>query len=723
VITSMLGMAREQDLGFSHVISLGALNDIDFGDMIDYLGWSTSVKCILLYIENIKNVKKFMGACRSVARIKPIVAVRVGKSGLGRQVIEKHTGRPAGEDRVYNTAFRRAGIIRVDTVEELLHAGDHLTKNRVPRGRRLGVITNSGGLGVLAVDGLAGYGIPVAPLSGKLARRLKKYIAPYSGTLDPICISGEADSARYLEVLGLCLDAGEFDLLIVITVINAWLDPVAVAEKIRSQAAAAGINLVHVWLGDRQHCETAANRLRDPRTTICYTVDEAVASCNYALRYHEKLTKLTVIPQRYSRQISYDQTTLEKARGLISENLERKQLELLPSQALTLLSYYGIPVTPFIRTTPDRVLEQATKLSGPLVMKIDEPGLAYKSDRSAVHLNLQGEKSLARARRQLLAKAAELGLERCDLLLSPMIEDIDYEVNLGSRWDIEFGPYIFLGSGGLLARMAADEEVILPPLDQTLARRLIERSRLGIGRRIRPFDEDRLAEILLRLSQMVVDLPALEEVIMHPLLISGENMTVVDARIRLNRRGIESPHHLATIPYPNQYEFRETLKDGTPVLIRPIRPEDAAAHYEMVAGFSSQTRYFRFFSYKDELTPEQMARFTQIDYDREIAIIAEIDHQGRKKSIGVNRLVYYPHNNEYEFAIVVADAWQGSGVGRLLMEKLIYIARDRKIPRIYGLVMRENTGMLKFIRTFGFKIESCEDDVFRIVLELDQRKL
>jgi acetyltransferase len=719
VITSVLGLAREQGLGFSHVISLGALSDIDFGDLIDYLGWLPEVECILLYIENLKHVKKFMGACRSVARIKPIVAVRVGKSELGRKVIEKHTGCPAGEDRVYDTAFRRAGIIRVGTVEELLRAGDHLVRDRVPAGQRLGVITNSGGLGVLAVDGLAREEIEITALSPALAARLKRYIAPYSGNLDPICIAGDADTERCLKVTELCLDSREFDTLIIITVINAWLDPVKVVAESRTRAQAADCNLVFVWLGDRRRCEADAIRLRDSRTIICHTVDEAVTSCSYALRYHQKLTKLTVIPQRYGRRIAFDRAALEKARNLVTEHLERKELELAPSRALELFRLYGIPTVPLTRVAPDEAVARGCESKLPLALKIDTPGLAYRSDRSAVLLNLIGREALLRGVEQLRRTAAEIGLENYCLTLSPMIENIDYEVNLGSRFDIEFGPYIFLGTGGLQARIAADEAVILPPLDRSLARKLIERSRLGPGAKIRPFDSNRLEEILMRVSQMVVDLPQLEEIVLHPLVIAGSTLVSVDARVRLNRREIEAPHHLATIPYPNQYEFHETLKDGTPVLIRPIRPEDAAAHYELVSCFSRKTRYFRFFSYKDELTPDQMVRFTQIDYDREIAIIAEIKDRGRSKTIGINRLLYYPHNGEYEFAIVVADAWQGSGVGRLLMEKLIFIARDRGIKSIYGLVLRENTSMMGFARKFGFRIAECEDDVLRIVLDLD----
>jgi acetyltransferase len=267
--------------------------------------------------------------------------------------------------------------------------------------------------------------------------------------------------------------------------------------------------------------------------------------------------------------------------------------------------------------------------------------------------------------------------------------------------------------------VAADEAVILPPLDRTLADRLINRTKLPqCCDEVRPFDIEILKDILVRVSQMVVDLPEIETLILDPLVITEGRLLAVDAKLRLKQTKLVSPAHLATTPYPNQYEFYETLKDGTAVLIRPIKPEDAAAHHRMVAGFSPQTRYFRFFSLREEITPEQLARFTQIDYEREIAVIAEVEKGGEKISIGVNRLIYYPHIEEYEFAIVVTDDWQQSGVGYLLMEKLIYMAKDRGIKEIFGLVLRSNSSMMNFIKKFGFEIVGREIDVCRIRLKL-----
>jgi acetyltransferase len=719
VITSALEFAWKRGIGFSHIVGLGTLSDIDFGDMIDYLGWSSRVSCILLYIENLQDVKKFMSACRSVAMIKPIVAIRAGKSELGRQVIAKHTGRPAGEDRVYDTALRRAGIIRVSSVDELLEAGDYLVKNDVPNGRKFGIITNSGGLGVMAVDALARKNIPITMLPPELSNKLQKFIAPYSGSLNPICVAADADADRYQKVLELICAAREFTTIIVIVVLNRGSDPVKLLNVMRKSAAAANINLVYVWIGDQGDLQRQADGLSDRKTRICFTIEDAVLSCHYALRYFEKLTKLVLTPHRYNLEVTYEQNLLQQARKLVQGYLDRNVTSLNSHAAREIIALYGLPVNPSFKVASLFVARNlCAEIGYPVVMKLDYDRVNYKSDIAGVLLNLRSDEALQKGFARMQQIAEEMELDDFAITIEKMVEGVDYEINLGSHYDIEFGPYIFLGNGGIQSRIDPSVEVILPPLDRTLARRLIDRTKLSrLCRQVRPFDLDELENILIRISQLVVDLPEVRTLVLEPLIIAGgSRMVAVDVKINLKPTALISPAHLATTPYPNQYEFHETLKDGTPVLIRPIKPDDAAAHRGMVAGFSPQTRYFRFFSLREEITPEQLARFTQIDYEREIAIIAEIEKDGEKISIGVNRLLYYPHIDEYEFAIVVTDEWQQSGAGHLLMDRLIHIAKDRGIKEIFGLVMRNNTNMMNFIKKFGFKVVEREFDVCRVRL-------
>jgi acetyltransferase len=603
-----------------------------------------------------------------------------------------------------------------------LEAGDYLVKNDVPDSRKLGIVTNSGGLGVMAVDALFHKNIPVTVLSPALGRQLQKFIAPYSGTLNPICVAADADVNRYRQVLELIFAAREFATIIVIVVLNRGPDPVALLTEMRESAAIAKVNLVYVWIGDQNNSGCRAAGLSDRKTRICFTVEEAVLSCHYALRYYEKLSKLVLTPHRYSLDITYDPYSLTRARKLVGGYLERGISGLDSQSAREVISLYDLPVNPSYKVaSPAEALQVCRHLGYPVVMKIDSRDIIYKSDIAGVILNLNSDVVIKKVFAKLHRIASEMELCDFSLTVEKMVEGIDYEINLGSHYDIEFGPYIFLGSGGIQARMAPHEEVILPPLDRTLARRLIDRTKFsGLCRQIRPFDLHLLENILIRVSQMVVDMPEIETLVLDPLIVSGSRLVTVDAKINLKQNGLRSPAHLATTPYPNQYEFHETLKDGTPVLIRPIKPDDAAAHNKMVAGFSPQTRYFRFFSLRDEITPEQLARFTQIDYEREIAIIAEVEVSGEKISIGVNRLLYYPHIGEYEFAIVVTDTWQHSGVGYLLMAKLIYIAKQRGIKEIFGLVMRNNTGMMNFIKRFGFEIVSREIDICRIRLALTE---
>ena len=719
VITSSLEFARKRGIGFSHVVGLGTLSDIDFGDMIDYLGWSSRVSCILLYIENLKDVKKFMSACRSVAMIKPIVAIRAGKSELGRQVIAKHTGRPAGVDRVYDTALRRAGIIRVSSVDELLQAGDYLVKNNVPNGRKLGIITNSGGLGVMAVDALARKNIPITMLPPELSNKLQKFIAPYSGSLNPICVAADADVARYQKVMELVFTAREFTTIIVIVVLNRGPDPVRLLTAMRESAAAAKVNLVYVWIGDQGDLQQQAADLSDRKTRICFSIEDAVLSCHYALRYFEKLAKLVLTPPRYNLEVTYTKNSLQLARKQVQGYIDQNITSLRSHAAREIIALYGLPVNPSFEIRSIAAARQiCAEIGYPVVMKLDYDRVNHKSDIAGVLLNLRSNEALQKGFAKLQQIALETEIEDYTLTIEKMIEGVDYEINLGSHYDIEFGPFIFLGAGGIQSRVDPNEEVILPPLDRSLARRLIDRTKLSrLCQEVRPFDLSELENILIRVSQLVVDFPEIETLVLDPLIISSNRrMAAVDVKISLKQTALVSPAHLATTPYPNQYEFNETLKDGTPVLIRPIKPDDAAAHQEMVAGFSPQTRYFRFFSLREEITQEQLARFTQIDYEREIAVIAEIEKDGERISIGVNRLLYYPHIDEYEFAIVVTDEWQQSGAGYLLMDKLIYIAKDRGIKEIFGLVMRNNANMMNFIKKFGFRVVERELDVCRVGL-------
>ncbi len=716
VISSILDLAAEKGVGFSHVVSLGSLVDVDFGDIIDYLGWEYNVRCILLYIENLHDVKKFLSACRSVSMVKPIVAIKGGKSDLAREVIKKHTSHFAGDDHVYDTALRRAGVIRVDTIAELLAAGVSLSPQKLTAGENLGIITNSGGLGVLVVDSLANHGLSITRMPEKLENSLQKHLQPYSAGLNPVCISSEADSRRFIDVIKLLLLEGDFDTLMVVMVLSGWLDPKQIINEVRATAAEQRVKMIYIWLGNRGDYAARAAGLEDAENSIFFSVEEAVNAYYYGMRYYAKLKKVVIVPPRFNRVLEYD---FRRAGELIALQCGKEAKLLSESASKEILETYCLPINEtFVVYNFEQGRKKADSLGYPVVLKNNDPVHYYKSDSHGVHLALHSQGALEQAWVELEVVFGSPGTH--GFTVQRMIEPATFELHLGARTDLEFGPYIFLGMGGLLARKRIEEVVILPPLNRLLAGKLIKKSWLESCRQWLPFELEKLEEILVRISQLVIDFSQIQEIDINPLMISDNNFYIVDAKIVLQERGLKSPDHLAITPYPNQYESHVVLRDGTKVLIRPIRPEDAEAHYTFVSSFSRETSYYRFFSYGKDLADDQMTRFTQIDYDREMAIIAVVEQGGQEVTIGVNRLVYYAHSDEYEFAIVVADEWQQSGVAAILMEKIIEIARDRRLKSIYGLVLSDNIRMLHFIKKFGFKIIGREDQMVRIELDLEQ---
>lgn len=709
LISSVLDRARHAGLGFSHVVSLGALADIDFGDTIDYLAWEPGVSCLLLYVENLASVKKFLSACRAATRAKPIVAIKGGRSPLGREIIAKHTGRPAGEDRVYDTAFRRAGVIRVETIGELLASGASLSRRAPPRGDRLGILTNSGGLGVLAADSLSARGARVAALSPALRAELEQHVAPYSGSLNPVCVASEAGADRFEEVIRLYLDSREVDTVLVIMVSNASLIPAEVVERAARHAAGRGVDLLYAWVGNRSEHEAGARRLAEQGHAVYTSVEEATGAYCYALKYFENLSHVVVVPPRFDHGLTYRQA---EARTWV-DTLLGAAPGPVDLDAGPLLEAYGVPLNPIRAVSSGaEAAAVARNLGYPVALRsaaATTPPGGHPPSIAPVTTWDEGE--LAAAHDRLRREGAGVALQR-------VVRDARYELRLGARTDVEFGPYLLLGAGGSMGGVIRDEAVILPPLNRLLAGKLIDRSRLEERLALSPGDREGLEEILVRLSQLVVDLPEVRELTLDPVVLSDRGFLVQDSRVALEDRGIVSPRHLATAPYPNQYEFPERLKDGTPVLIRPIRPEDAPSHYAFLRSLSPETLYNRFFGFRKEVTDAQMVRFTQIDYDREIAIVARVEQGGEEITVGVNRLVYDPHRSAYEFAVVVADAWQGSGVGGLLMEKIVHIARDRGIRTVHGLVLGSNHKMVSLARRFGFVVSGRDADAVVIRLDL-----
>ena len=644
LITSILDIAREQNIGFSHVVSIGSLLDIDFGDLIDYLGDNEQVTAIALYMENIKNVKKFLSACRSVSRIKPIIALKSGRHPRIQALIRQRLtgGQQLGDTRVYESAFRRAGIIAVESINELLTAGTTLSTRNIPHGDRYAIITNSDALGMFSIDQLLLRKMPPVAIDGDFLEQLKKILPGQQAGLNLINVGPTADNRRFLDTASLALESGRLDALIILMVINGFIKPQKIVAELEKRHARFPARIFYAWLGGSTfHRHKARDFMRDD-IPVFSSLEETLKAYYYSERYRYKLTKLMAIPPLFD-----DAAPVHKgrARQLVAPFLKTKPSPLPETVARDLLGIYGIHGTTVSTAAEDPV------------------GLT-----------------------------------------------------LNSSWDPEFGPFIALGLGGSCARFNPDIAIMLPPLNPLLARRMIDKS--PAGPILKTYPLEKLIELLLRFSTLLCDFAELRQAGIELQCDRQGNLRLTRAALEVATSSIEPPRHLVIMPYPSQYQFHETLANGTRVLIRPIKPEDEEKHFAFFHSLSRQTNYYRFFSYRKKLTHEQITRFTQIDYDREMAIIALVEENGKEKTIGVNRLVYYPRDDRYEFALVVTDDWQDKGVGKVLMEKLISIARDRGIKTIYGNILAENNRMIQFCRRFGFKEYQSEGEVVLVKLEL-----
>ncbi len=646
VLGTILDLARELDIGFSHIASIGSLLDIDFGDLIDFVGNDPEVDAIMIYLENIRNVKKFISACRSVSRIKPIIAIKSGRHPRIHEIMQRRVFAQIGAGPVYDSAFRRAGIISVDNLKEMLLAGRSLSRRNIPNGDRLGIITNSGGLAIFTVDHLLFNSIEPTPLSKKLIGKLR-HILPKKLIQNPVDVGGTTDTETFSAAISACLEAEEFDALIILAAAHQTLDPKLLIQQVQKHLEHRYCAVTYTWINAKPKDRRIAAPLARQGVYVYFSVPAALNAYLYSRRYRHKLNQLTALTPRFQREYSISHLN---SRKFLDPYLEKETKKLPPDPSRQLLQAYGL-----------------------------DPGVD-----SAPPLN-EGLSLLA-----------------------------------GAATDVEFGPYLYLGLAGIAAEIQPEKSIMLPPLNPFLAQIMISRSPAAraLARRSPELNED-LAITLLRLASIVTDCPEIVNFELYLRENNKQGFNLYDAAIEIKKSEIQAPRHLVIAPYPNEYEFHDQLRDGRKLLIRPIRPEDEELHHELFNSLSRQTNYFRFFSFRRHLSHELAARFTQIDYDREMAIIALIEENHRTRSIGVNRLSYQPRLDQHEFAIVVADAFQDLGVGAILMKRLIEIARDRRIKQIFGVVLGENIKMIDFCLAFGFVVDSQESNTITFRLDLE----
>jgi acetyltransferase len=722
IIASIIDWAAPRGLGFSHLVSLGDMADVDFGDMLDYLATDPAVAAILLYMEQVTQARKFMSAARLAARAKPVIVIKPGRHAESARAVASHTGALAGADLVYDAAFRRAGLLRVYDLEELFDAAETVANCRPPRDDRLAILTNGGGIGILATDALMDNHGRLAALSPETLARLDGALPAAWSRGNPVDIVGDADGARYAAALDILLREPTADAILVLNCPTALAAGAESAKAVAERAAGATLPVLTSWVGGAAAAE--AQRLFAARRVPSFdTPEDAVRAFMHLVNYRRGQEQLMQTPPALGGQAPADRG---KAAEIVRRALAEGRDMLSGPEAMALIGAYNIPVNPIeIAATPEAAGAIAAKLGAPVALKILSPEISHKSDVGGVVLDLSGADAVAGAARQMRERVAQLQPRAriAGFTVEPMVRrPRAYELILGLGDDAQFGPVILFGQGGVATEILADRAVALPPLNLALARELMERTRIhrllrGFRDRA-PVDLDAVAAALLQLSHLAADLPEVAELDINPLLADSGGVIALDARVRVRPPERPGTARFAIRPYPEELEETVALPAGRRLRLRPVRPEDEPAFVRAFARLSPRTVRLRFFAPLKEMSHALAARLTQIDYEREMALLLT-DADGAGDILGVVRLMADPDNSRAEFAIVVRDDMAGQGLGTLLMQKIVAYGRGRGIREIFGDVLAENETMLDLCRRLGFAVApAAADGVRRATLSL-----
>ncbi len=708
--TALLDWGDSRGFGFSAVASLGATADIGFGEVLDYLSVDPQTHSILLYIEGITDARSFLSGLRVAARLKPVIVVKSGRSESGTRAAVSHTGALVGGDEVFDAALQRAGAVRVTTVSELFAAAQTLASGTRVLGSRLAILTNGGGPGVMAADRAADLKVPLATLSRETVEQLDAALPSYWSHSNPVDILGDADSERYRAATEILLRDGGVDGLLVLLTPQAMTEPTACARAVIEAAAGAHKPLLACWMGENL-VQAGRDLFREAGIPHFPSPEAGVEAFGYLAAYKRNQDTLLQAPPPLSRVAKPD---VEGARLIVEHAMGERRQTLSSIEAKAVLRAFRIPVTPSINSASAAdALVAAETVGLPVAMKINSPDIPHKSDVGGVRLNIAEPHAVRSTFSEMLASVkARYPEARLDgISIEPMQERPHArEVMVGVARDPIFGPVISFGIGGTAVDIFEDSQIALPPLNDYLCRELVSRSRaarfLERFRNLPPADSATLVEVLMRVSEMACELPELQELDINPLLVDEHGVVAVDARVIVAPPQTTTAHygHMAIHPYPPELEETWHLEDGTDIVVRPIRPEDAIIEKSFVENLSVESRYFRFMSPIHEVSRQMLARFTQIDYDREMALVAVTgEGSADARIIGVARYVTNPDGQSCEFALTVADDWQRKGIGRQLMQRLMTFARDRGLEIMEGDVLTQNHKMLKLCQALGFR--------------------
>ena len=733
LVTAMLDWARAQRIGFSHFVSLGEHADVDFGDMLDYLASDAHTRAILLYIESVEHARKFMSAARAAARNKPVIVIKAGRSAQGQKAAASHTGALAGADAVYDAAIARAGMLRVDSLEQLFLAAEILTRFKAPIGKQLTILTNGGGAGVLAADAAAAQGVPLAELSDALRQELDAVLPANWSHGNPVDIIGDAPAQRYVDALAaLARHPQDSGTLLFIHAPTAIVPASDIARALIPAAHPPGrrpLPLVATWMGGAAVAE--ARQLFVDAGIACYDMPEqAVAAIGMLHDYARNQAELTEAPPATpAGNANSPAPDTAAVRRLITTVLAEGREWLTEPEAKAVCAAYSIPVVA-TRTVPanaDAAAQEAARIGFPVVLKILSPDITHKSDVGGVALNLQDADDVRAAAQAMLARIAKShpqarleGLSVQTMVRKPQAQ----ELIIGASVDPTFGPVILFGQGGTAVEVMKDSAMALPPLSAPLARALIGRTRvarlLAGWRDVPPADMPAVIATLMAVSQLLADVPEVAELDINPLLVDHAGAIALDARVRVSPRQPAGAARFAIAPYPA--ELIQTLPwQGRTLTLRPIRPEDEAQHRAFLDSLSPEDIRMRVFYSRRHMERSELARLVQIDYTREMAFIATAPGpDGREQTLGVARASADPDNLEAEFGIIVRPELKGTGLGRILMNRLIQHLRAAGTQRLVAIVLTENRRMRELGRELGFTDHATPEDpdTRRLVLSL-----
>jgi len=719
--TSVLDWAVEGKIGFSYFVSIGNTVDVDFGDLIDYFGEDEQTRSILVYIESISRARKFMTAARAFARTKPIVAYKAGRFPESAAVASSHTGAMASEDAVYDAAFQRIGIARVFDIGDIFDCAELIGRHKIPGGPRLGIVTNAGGPGVMATDALIASRGVLAKLSDESIAMLDEKLPPMWSRANPVDVLGDATSKRIAKATEIVMNDPGVDAVLVILTPQAMTNPTTTAKAIGELAAGKRKPVLAAWLGGGT-MRAGIQILVDAGVPTYRTPEQAIRAFMTLVAYARNLESLYETPKDIPVAFPLDRKEL---RSRFNALVADKGRILSEDDSKALLETYGISATrPRPAGTADEAVACAEEIGYPVVLKILSPDITHKTDVGGVVLDLKNEAMVRAAFAQIVASAGEKEPEaRIDgVTVQPMIRTTDgVEMILGVKKDPVFGTVMLVGSGGVTAELLGDSVLGFPPLNERLARGMLESLKMWPllqGYRGRPgANVDRLVEVLMRLSYLAADYPEIDSLDVNPLLVTPDDVVALDARVVLDRdllgREIKPYSHLALRPYPEEYVRETTMTDGRRVVLRPIKPEDEPLWFELLGSCSRESIYMRFQYFFQWESHEVASRYCYIDYEREIAIVPELNEGGKRRLLGVGRLIADPDHKTAEYAILVGDEWQNMGIGGILTDYCMEIAKEWGVRRIVATTTTDNYRMMAVFKKRGFElhIDGAENTV------------